>query len=261
MPEGPREDNEMNVGETIRRFRMGRGLSVRALAAETGFSPSFISQVELGQAAPSIASLARIAAALGIAPGDLLDERTRLSGTVTGSSHHSSAFGHEERSALLSLVFTHAVDGMAFIDPHFIIRAVNDTYVAQVGIPACDMIGHALEDIFPGWTEQAKLIYEGVRATGEPFRSEAHPYIFQGERERGVTYWDVSISPVHGANGAFLGYLLAHRDVTERRKMEQERERTVEQLRKVNAQLVLSSIPLEGRAERAMIRAANLKSR
>jgi XRE family transcriptional regulator, regulator of sulfur utilization len=35
------------------------------LASKCGFSPSFISQVELGQASPSIASLDRIALALG----------------------------------------------------------------------------------------------------------------------------------------------------------------------------------------------------
>jgi XRE family transcriptional regulator, regulator of sulfur utilization len=41
-------------------------LSVRTLAAKTGFSPSFISQVENCQASPSIASLEKIAAALDV---------------------------------------------------------------------------------------------------------------------------------------------------------------------------------------------------
>ncbi|MBI3965613.1 MAG: helix-turn-helix transcriptional regulator [Chloroflexi bacterium] len=58
--------SEINVGELVRRLRQGRRLSVRTLAARTEFSPSFISQVELGQASPSIASLERIAAALGV---------------------------------------------------------------------------------------------------------------------------------------------------------------------------------------------------
>jgi ribosome-binding protein aMBF1 (putative translation factor) len=44
------------VGEYVRRLRTGRSLSVRELAARTGFSPSFISQVENGQASPSISS-------------------------------------------------------------------------------------------------------------------------------------------------------------------------------------------------------------
>lgn len=60
---------EQHVGDAIRRLREGQRLSVRTLASKCGFSASFISQVELGQASPSIASLERIASALGITLG------------------------------------------------------------------------------------------------------------------------------------------------------------------------------------------------
>jgi transcriptional regulator with XRE-family HTH domain len=56
----------VNVGKRIRQLRLGLGLSVRALAAATGFSPSLISQVEHSHARPSIGSLERIAMALGV---------------------------------------------------------------------------------------------------------------------------------------------------------------------------------------------------
>jgi transcriptional regulator with XRE-family HTH domain len=58
--------NQIQIGDHLRQLRTGRGLSVRTLAAEAGFSPSFISQVEHGQVSPSIASLERIAAVLGV---------------------------------------------------------------------------------------------------------------------------------------------------------------------------------------------------
>lgn len=45
-------------------------MSVRGLADKCGFSPSFISQVELGQASPSIASTERISSALGVTLGE-----------------------------------------------------------------------------------------------------------------------------------------------------------------------------------------------
>lgn len=61
---------EENVGEAVRRLRSDRSLSVRTLAGRSGFSPSFISQIELNQASPSIASLERLAAALGVTLGD-----------------------------------------------------------------------------------------------------------------------------------------------------------------------------------------------
>lgn len=62
--------SEQRLGELVRELRTRQNLSVRTLAAKAGFSPSFISQVEHGQASPSIASLERIAGALGVTLGD-----------------------------------------------------------------------------------------------------------------------------------------------------------------------------------------------
>jgi transcriptional regulator with XRE-family HTH domain len=58
------------IGEHIRRLRTARHLSLRAFAAETGFSASFISQRENGQVAPSLGSLHKIAETLGVTLGE-----------------------------------------------------------------------------------------------------------------------------------------------------------------------------------------------
>jgi transcriptional regulator with XRE-family HTH domain len=58
------------IGEHIRRLRSERRFSVRVFAAQTGFSPSFISQVENGQVSPSLGSLHKIAEALGVTLGE-----------------------------------------------------------------------------------------------------------------------------------------------------------------------------------------------
>ncbi|HVS04161.1 MAG TPA: helix-turn-helix transcriptional regulator, partial [Thermoanaerobaculia bacterium] len=58
--------NETTIGETLQRLRLAQGLSLRTLAGRAGFSPSFLSQVENGQSSPSIASLDRLAQALGL---------------------------------------------------------------------------------------------------------------------------------------------------------------------------------------------------
>jgi transcriptional regulator with XRE-family HTH domain len=58
------------VGEHVRRLRTKAGLSLRALAGDTGFSPSFISQLENGQVSPSISSMEKIAEALGVTLGE-----------------------------------------------------------------------------------------------------------------------------------------------------------------------------------------------
>lgn len=58
------------IGEHLRRLRSDRHLSVRAFAAMTGFSPSFVSQLENGQVLPSLGSLHKIAEALGVTLGE-----------------------------------------------------------------------------------------------------------------------------------------------------------------------------------------------
>jgi transcriptional regulator with XRE-family HTH domain len=58
------------VGGLVRRLRAETGISVRTLAKQTGFSPSFMSQVENGQVSPSISSMEKIAAALGVTLGE-----------------------------------------------------------------------------------------------------------------------------------------------------------------------------------------------
>lgn len=58
------------VGQQVRRLRRRAGISLRSLAAQSGFSPSFISQLENGKVSPSIASMGRIAGILGVGLAD-----------------------------------------------------------------------------------------------------------------------------------------------------------------------------------------------
>ena len=60
------------LGRAIRAARLEAGESMRGLAARSGVSQPFLSEVERGQSIPSIATLYRIAAALDISPAVLL---------------------------------------------------------------------------------------------------------------------------------------------------------------------------------------------
>jgi transcriptional regulator with XRE-family HTH domain len=69
------------LGTRLRELREERGLSVRTLAARAGFSPSFISQIEIEAVSPSLASLERVADELGVTLGELfssLEEPPRV---------------------------------------------------------------------------------------------------------------------------------------------------------------------------------------
>jgi DNA-binding XRE family transcriptional regulator len=60
------------LGRAIRSLRRERGLTLAQLAAASGLSQPFLSQLELGRSRPSMRSLFRIAAALGTTQQTLL---------------------------------------------------------------------------------------------------------------------------------------------------------------------------------------------
>lgn len=57
---------EENLGESLRRLREQQHITLRGLGEQTGFSASFLSQIENGQCSPSLSSMEKIAAVLGV---------------------------------------------------------------------------------------------------------------------------------------------------------------------------------------------------
>ena len=64
-----------NLGSTVRTLRKERKLTVRALAASTGVTSGFISQLEHGRVMPSVATLVKLADVLDAHVGDLFNVR------------------------------------------------------------------------------------------------------------------------------------------------------------------------------------------
>ena len=122
------------VGGQVRRLREGVRISVRTLADRTGFSASFISQVENGQASPSISSLHKIADALGVTLGEFFTEADGESSLIvrhserprldsSWSSAHIEALGPAPGSRQLEpLVVTLDPGGRSGKIPHPHIR-------------------------------------------------------------------------------------------------------------------------------------------
>jgi len=67
------EAPHVDVGERLRAIRTLRRATLKTVADRAGLSESFLSQVERGQANASVASLKRIAAALGVNVADLFE--------------------------------------------------------------------------------------------------------------------------------------------------------------------------------------------
>ena len=70
----PTPSSELAIGGRIRHLRGRRGLTLRQLSERTGLTESFLSQVERDLTSPSIASLQRIANALGLTIGRLFED-------------------------------------------------------------------------------------------------------------------------------------------------------------------------------------------
>ncbi|MFD5599054.1 helix-turn-helix domain-containing protein [Leucobacter sp. NPDC058333] len=82
---------EIDLGRRVASFRGLRGMSLRALAAAAGVSSSFLSQLENGHTNASVASLRKIATALGVTPAQLLDD---------SSAHTRGVLRREDRPTL-----------------------------------------------------------------------------------------------------------------------------------------------------------------
>jgi transcriptional regulator with XRE-family HTH domain len=64
-------NGEVELGERLRAIRLLRRLTLREVAEAAGVSESFVSQLERGRSSASVATLQRLAKAVGIEISDL----------------------------------------------------------------------------------------------------------------------------------------------------------------------------------------------
>ncbi|MDX2149196.1 MAG: helix-turn-helix domain-containing protein [Bryobacteraceae bacterium] len=95
---------ETLVGSRIRQLREERNLSLRSLAEQAGFSAPFLSQVENGQASPSISSLEKIARALGVTLGEFFLATERPGAAVVQRADERKGFASEWSHAFVEVL-------------------------------------------------------------------------------------------------------------------------------------------------------------
>jgi transcriptional regulator with XRE-family HTH domain len=98
------EATEAGVGERLRTIRRLRRRTLKAVAEQAEVSESFLSQVERGKASASIASLTRIAAALGVTVADLFEPNgsPRRPRVLRREARPTLAFGNLARKYLIT---------------------------------------------------------------------------------------------------------------------------------------------------------------
>ena len=71
----PQSESSMNIGETIRNYRLQKGMSQGDIEKRTGLLRCYLSRVENGHTIPSLDTLAKIAGAIDIPLGSFFSDQ------------------------------------------------------------------------------------------------------------------------------------------------------------------------------------------
>ena len=87
---------EVNVGRRLRELRIERGLSIRALAEQSGLNVNTLSFIENGKTSPSVSTLQQVAAALELPINAFFEIKTNPQAIVyqKARNRQSAAFTH-----------------------------------------------------------------------------------------------------------------------------------------------------------------------
>ncbi|MCP3888471.1 MAG: PAS domain S-box protein, partial [Desulfobulbaceae bacterium] len=119
---------------------------------------------------------------------------------------------------ILSTVLEHTHMSVALLEPQFNFVLVNRAY-ADAGNQAPSFFpGKNHFDLYPHDENQA--IFQRVVDTGEPYFVIDKEFEYPDQPERGVTYWDWSLSPVKDDTEEVTGLVLSLVEVTERKSLE-----------------------------------------
>lgn len=103
---------------------------------------------------------------------------------------------------------------LAYLDPKFNFINVNQAYAEADGRTSSFFVGKNHFDLYPD--EENEAIFREVVKTGEPFTAYQRPFVYPNNPERGVDYWDWTLSPIKDRAGQVTGLLLRAVNVTER---------------------------------------------
>jgi PAS domain S-box-containing protein len=108
---------------------------------------------------------------------------------------------------------------LVYLDRDFNFVRVNETYARTCGYPPEEMIGRNHFDLYPNADNEA--IFSRVRDTGESFEVRDKAFEFPDQPERGVTYWDWSLTPVKGHDDRVAGLVFSLFETTERKRAQE----------------------------------------
>ena len=104
----------LGVGQRLRAIRLLRRLTLREVADAAGVSESFVSQLERGRSSASVATLQRLAVAVGIEISDLFADESQSGPRILRRHERQQLeWGHLGRKALLTPKPFHSLEVVA----------------------------------------------------------------------------------------------------------------------------------------------------
>jgi PAS domain S-box-containing protein len=126
---------------------------------------------------------------------------------------------------------------VAYLDLDFRFVRVNDAYAQAGSHPPEFFAGKSHFDLYPD--EENEAIFRRVAETGETFVTFARPFCYADQPERGVTFWDWTLTRVADESGQPCGLLFTLVDVTERQRAHLALEESLRRIEELNDSLEL----------------------
>jgi diguanylate cyclase (GGDEF)-like protein/PAS domain S-box-containing protein len=119
---------------------------------------------------------------------------------------------------LLERIFANIRMLIAYMDADFNFIRVNQAYATADGRNPDDFVEKNHFELYPN--RENERIFREVVASGQPYTVYARPFVYEHNRERGVTYWDWNVQPVKDPQGRVTGLVLSLLDRTEEKRAE-----------------------------------------
>jgi len=121
---------ENKLGTKVASLRQAGGLTQRELALRAAISPAMVSKLELGELRPSLKTIEKLAAALGVSSGYLLAEEDDEDDFLENLSPEIKSLLRDEKVRLV----LERVSGLNERELQFVLQMISELKRSQVGI-------------------------------------------------------------------------------------------------------------------------------
>ena len=123
------------------------------------------------------------------------------------------------QAKLLDLIFKYSLDSIVLLDKDYNFIWVSETYAKSCQRDPSEFAGHNHFEFYPS---NLKEEFDAAKKGKCIYRKYARPFIFPDHPEWGETYWDLGLVPIFDDDGEIEMFLFTLKDITERKKSEEQ---------------------------------------